>query len=168
MVDFLVNNSGFLIFGSLIILGYVSGSIVEKRHYSSIKKREEEMVELLVINIRRICHDSDVQHSTLVTGSAVISIDYFKRFLAVLHNLLGGRIRSYESLIDRARREAILRMKEKAAAEQADIIVNFRLETSTIGQSANSKQQIGCVEALAYGTAVTFQTDLVKKQALCR
>ncbi|MFT6733724.1 MAG: hypothetical protein ACJAS9_001914 [Polaribacter sp.] len=43
-------------------------------------------------------------------------MDYFKRFLAGLRNIFGGRVVTYESLVDRARREAILRMKEKCPA----------------------------------------------------
>ncbi len=156
MTDFLINNSDLLIFGFLIMLGYVAGSIAEKRHYTSIKEREEELVNLPVVNMRNVYPDSDVLNSGLVTGSVVISIDYFKRFLAILRNLFGGRVRSYESLVDRARREAILRMKEKALENNADIIINFRLETSAIGKSANRKRQIGSVEALAYGTAISL------------
>ncbi|HID69917.1 MAG TPA: YbjQ family protein [Desulfobacterales bacterium] len=156
MTDFLINNSDLIIFGILIMLGYVTGSIAEKRHYASIKEREEEMVKLPVVSIRNVYPDSDILDSGLVMGSAVISIDYFKRFLAILRNLFGGRVRSYESLVDRARREAILRMKEKARRNNADIIINFRLETSAIGKSANRKRQIGSVEALAYGTAISL------------
>ena len=157
MKDFLMNNSDLVIFMVLIVVGYVSGAIAEKRHYASIKKREQEMVELPVVTIRNVHSDSDVQESGLVMGSAVISIDYFKRFLAELRNLFGGRVRSYESLVDRARREAILRMKQEAQRKHADLIINFRLETSAIGKSANRKRHIGSVEALAYGTAVSLR-----------
>jgi len=157
MKEFFMNNSDIVIFAALVVLGYVCGSIAEKRHYTSIKKREQEMVELPVVTIRNVYPDSDVQDSGLVMGSAVISIDYFKRFLAVLRNLFGGRVRSYESLVDRARREAILRMKQEAQKKHADLIINFRLETSTIGKSANRKRHIGSVEALAYGTAVSLR-----------
>jgi len=157
MTDFLINNNGLVIFGVLMILGYIAGSIAEKKHYASIKKRESEMVEIPVVNFKNPYPDSDVQKSTLVTGSAVISIDYFKRFLAILRNLFVGRVRSYESLVDRARREAILRMKENALQKNADIVINFRLETSAIGKSANRKGQVGSIEALAYGTALIVQ-----------
>lgn len=145
-----------MIFGLLITLGYVSGSIIEKRHYFSIKKREQKLIGLPVVTLSKTCPDSKVQDSFLVMGNVVISIDYFKWFLAILRNLFGGRVSSYESLVDRARREAILRMKEKAGKNKADIIVNFRIETSAIGQSANSKHQVGSVEALAYGTAISL------------
>jgi uncharacterized protein YbjQ (UPF0145 family) len=97
-----------------------------------------------------------VQESFLVQGSAVISIDYFKRLLAVLRNIFGGRVKAYESLVDRARREATLRLKEQALARGADMVINLRLETSAIGNSANRKKQVGSVEAIAYGTAITL------------
>jgi uncharacterized protein YbjQ (UPF0145 family) len=85
----------------------------------------------------------------------VVSLDYFKRFLAGLRQIFGGRVRSYESLVDRGRREAILRMKDQARS--ADIIVNLRLETSIVGSTTRSgKRRIGCIEVLAYGTAVKY------------
>ena len=68
-------------------------------------------------------------------------IDYFKRFLAGLRNIFGGTVRSYESLIDRARREAVLRMKEMAG--DASVIVNVRIETSNIGMKSGKKVLIG-------------------------
>ncbi|WP_457576038.1 YbjQ family protein [Desulfomarina sp.] len=156
-MQFLVNNGDLVIFGLLIILGYVAGSLAEKRHYASIRKREREMMSMPVVTFAGGYPASRVKHARLVTGSAVISIDYFKRFLAILRNLFGGRVRSYESLVDRARREAILRMKAEAEQKGAALIINFRLETSAIGRSANRKRQIGSVEALAYGTAVFLE-----------
>ncbi|HBH31674.1 MAG TPA: hypothetical protein DDX81_07200, partial [Desulfofustis sp.] len=79
---------------------------------------------------------------------------YFKRLLAILRNIFGGAVTSYESLVDRARREAILRMKEAARQQGAALVINLRLETSAIGQQANRKRQVGSVEAIAYGTAI--------------
>ena len=55
--------------------------------------------------------NSPILRTRLVQGSAVISIDYFKRMLAALRNIVGGEVKSYETLVDRARREATLRMK---------------------------------------------------------
>jgi uncharacterized protein YbjQ (UPF0145 family) len=91
-----------------------------------------------------------IKNSRLVNGSVVISIDYFKKFVASLMNFFGGRVSTYETLIDRARREAILRMKEDAG--DASEIINVRIETSSI--SKNASDNIGAVEVLAYGTAI--------------
>ncbi len=139
-------------------IGYSFGTLNESRHYSSIRKREELFSALPAVTTKTVAYpEREIQNAVLVQGNAVISIDYFKRFLAGLRNLFGGNVRSYESLVDRARREATLRMKESAG--NADIIVNIRIETSPIGQSANQRSAVGSVEAIAYGTALTYAPD---------
>ena len=137
-------------------LGYFVGSMAERMHFQSIERREKRSVRLPVVTMDKSIREGEtVTSSRLVTGSAVISIDYFKRILAALRNIFGGEVAAYESLLDRARREALLRMKFQVP--NAHAIVNVRIETSTIGRSANKKNGLGSVEALAYGTAVWFQ-----------
>ena len=92
---------------SLIAIGYIFGTLAEKRHYHSIEKREEAFLHLPAINAKNAgVDDNKVKKAEMVCGSAVISVDYFKRILAGLRNIFGGTVTSYESLIDRARREA--------------------------------------------------------------
>jgi uncharacterized protein YbjQ (UPF0145 family) len=139
----------------LILIGYAVGTLAEKRHYRSIQRREHAFLHLPAVSMKAVdCPDDQVKSAELVYGSAVISVDYFKRFLAGLRNIFGGSVKSYESLIDRARREALLRMKEMA--QGATMIVNVRIETAIVGQKAN-KKSIGCLEAIAYGTALTLE-----------
>ena len=145
----------FIILITLIAIGYFGGTWAEKRHYRSIEQREKSYLHLPAITVKNIdVDDAKVQQAKLVYGSAVISIDYFKRILAGLRNIFGGNVKSYESLIDRARREALLRMKEMAAGSA--MIVNVRIETSTIGKNAH-KKSVGCLEAIAYGTALFIE-----------
>ncbi|MDE0990666.1 MAG: heavy metal-binding domain-containing protein [Pseudomonadales bacterium] len=140
----------------LIGLGYVIGSIAEKKHYRSIISREAQLLHIPTVSVKNMIEDGvDIIDARMVQGSVVISIDHFKRILASLRNIFGGRVTAYESLIDRARREAILRMKEKSP--NADIVLNTRIETSTIGRSANSRKSIGSIEAMAYGTAISYR-----------
>jgi uncharacterized protein YbjQ (UPF0145 family) len=140
----------------LIGLGYVVGSILEKKHYRSIISREAQLLHIPTVSVKNMIEDGvDIIDARMVQGSVVISIDHFKRILASLRNIFGGRVTAYESLIDRARREAILRMKEKSP--NADIVLNTRIETSTIGRSANSRKSIGSIEAMAYGTAISYR-----------
>ena len=137
------------------MVGYIVGTLAEKRHYRSIHKRENEFLYLPAVSMKTVEYpDETVKSAELVYGSAVISVDYFKRLLAGLRNIFGGTVKSYESLIDRARREAMLRMKEMA--QGATVIVNVRIETATVGKKAN-KKGIGCLEAIAYGTALTLE-----------
>ena len=138
-----------LFFLALIMIGYISGTIIEKRHFKSLLKREEEMLYLPTIALKKPLNDNDIERSMLVDGSVVISIDFFKKFVAGLINFFGGNVTVYESLIDRARREAILRMKE--SAKGASEIINVKIETSSITKNTKG---VGAIEVLAYGTAI--------------
>jgi uncharacterized protein YbjQ (UPF0145 family) len=139
---------------ALIALAFFIGTAIEKRHYVSIREREAHFLNLPVVTF----DDADGQFpvasnytsGNLVSGSVVISIDRFKQLRAALRNLFGGRVTAYESLLDRARREALLRMY--AAAGDADAIANLRVETSAI--SGRSEGSLGTVEVHAYGTAL--------------
>ncbi len=145
-----------IIFIILAVLGYTAGTVAERKHYKSIEAREHNFLNLPAVTTKKESFkDNEVEKAILVSGNAVISLDYFKRVLAGLRNIFGGELVSYETLIDRARREAILRMKEKAG--RANIILNLRIETSSIGQTANKRNTIGSIEAIAYGTAITLK-----------
>ena len=72
--------------------------------------------------------------------------------------VIGGPVKSHESLLDRARREAVLRLKERCAG--AHEIVNLRLETSAISTSTSGG--IGAIEVVAYGTALYFADQPVQ------
>ena len=103
----------------------------------------------------------------LVSGSVVISNDAFKQLVAGLYNFFGGRVSVYETLLDRARREAVLRMKQKAKMINADIIVNVRFQTSKLGAvSPQNKKSLGLFEILVYGTAVKYGHNKIDKSGL--
>ncbi len=107
-----------------------------------------------IVSKKPIPQPGKIVKMELVSGCVVISIDYFKRILAGLRNIIGGNISSYETLVDRARREAILRLKEQCP--NASQIINLRIETSSVFKTSG-KGSVGSVEVIAYGTAVTFQ-----------
>ncbi|VAW94093.1 hypothetical protein MNBD_GAMMA23-2165 [hydrothermal vent metagenome] len=141
-----------ILFITLLALGYGFGRYAETKHYKSIRKRERALNSLPAIASRVPPPGRPDLQSQLVTGSVVISVDYFKRFLASLRNIFGGRISAYESLLDRARREAILRMKEEAKFLKAEFVFNIKMETASIHKGHGNS--IGSVEVLAYGTAL--------------
>ena len=137
----------------LLIAAYLVGTAVERSHYRSIREREKDLNALPAIASRRLPPEQFDGHAAeIVAGSVVISVDYFKRFLAGLRQLVGGRLSTYETLVDRARREAVLRMKQHAREQGAEIVFNVKLETSSIYRG--TEESIGSVEVLAYGTAL--------------
>lgn len=141
-----------IIFFSLLLVGYVVGQIVEQRHYRSIIKREKQLREMPIIASKKLPEEFIPCSTQLIYGNVVISVDFFKKFVAGLRMLAGGRVGSYESLIDRGRREALLRMREEAFALRASYVFNVKMETSSI--SKGYRDSIGSIEVLAYGTAV--------------
>jgi len=147
----MIINLGFPI--AVIALAMITGTLLEKRHFTSIRRREETFHRMPVLTVKGYPTGTPISKAHMVSGSTVVSIDYFKRFLASLRNIFGGEVRSYCSLLDRGRREAILRMK--AQDSEADLIVNLRVETSSVAQG--KRKQLGSTEVLAYGTAITFR-----------
>ena len=136
----------------LLTLGYLFGTHRERKHYQSIFNREKEYNNILIFENKYLPDEGQFAGGQLVQGNVVISVDYFKRFAAGLRLLFGGRLKSYESLLDRARREAVLRMKEQARAFDANMIINTRYETSSISKGAGGS--VGSVEVYVYGSAI--------------
>ena len=149
---------GFPLF--LLLLAYLIGSHLESNHYKSIRERETATKDMVAINFPRFPFYVEIERADMVMGSVVVSLDYFKRFLAQLRIIVGGRIKSYEPLLDRARREAVLRMKEQALARGHNTVVNIRLETSRLANSLRGGKGTAGVEMLAYGTALTVRKGL--------
>jgi len=134
-----------------MLLGtWIIGKTAEKRHYRSIRQREAAWVHIPALTGKNVPDLPSAYDSQLVVGSVVVSVDHFKRWLSKFRMIFGGEMKSYASVIDRGRREAILRMKE--ACPDADMFLNCRLETSTV--SNGQGKAVGCAEVLAYGTAV--------------
>ncbi|MEL6210540.1 MAG: heavy metal-binding domain-containing protein [Pseudomonadota bacterium] len=144
-------NVGFPL--ALLVFAYLIGGYLERRHFRQIAARERALRGFMVMTFDRLPEDQVAREATLITGSVVVSLDYFKRIIAGLRAIVGGRVKTYEPLLDRARREAMLRLLEQARAAGFDAVINVRLQTSRIA-SARGDQGTAGVEMLAFGTAV--------------
>jgi len=148
----------------ILMVAYFIGSRIEKTHFASIREREADAHGFPVVSFDTMPKDWNVNSAQLVSGSVVISLDYFKRVIAGLRSLIGGRIKTYEPLLDRARREALLRMTEEARSQGYDAIFNVRLETSRLANSTRGGKGTAGVEMLAFGTAVKFVSRFANSQ----
>jgi len=131
----------------LLILGLWIGGSIESWHFRRLAQREMALSTITVSDLKWLPENWRASDAVLVTGEAVIATD-----AAALRNLFGGRVRAYETLVERARREAIVRMLEQAQATGANVVWNVRIETATIQGKQQGKS--GGVEVLAYGTAM--------------
>lgn len=85
----------------------------------------------------------------LVEGSTIQSKNIGRDILQGLKSIIGGELKSYTEMMNRARSLATRRMVEKAEALGADAVVGIRYASSSIMQ--------GSAEIMAYGTAVRFR-----------
>jgi uncharacterized protein YbjQ (UPF0145 family) len=141
---------------SLLLVGWISGRVIERRHYQSIHARERRFLTRPAVTLKTLPDDRPVASASLAVGSVVVASDYFRNFAFSFRKLIGGEVRAYASLLDRARREALLRMKESCPT--ADLYLACRLETSDISGSA-SQGVTGAVEVLAYATAIRYASE---------
>ena len=142
------------VFVVLLAIGWFAGRANERRHFRELAASEASLRDILVFNERRPLADREFARGALVVGSVVIAEDYFKRVAAGLRGLVGGRITVYESLLDRGRREAIVRMKTEARRLGATMIFNVRLETSSLSEDQSGRAPMFSAEFIAYGTAL--------------
>ncbi len=140
-----------IVFVVLLGLGYFFGQIAEKKHYASIIEREE-LLSRLPAMASKMPPTNEKYQQLLVVGNTVIANDYFKSVVAKMISIFGGKLTPYETMLDRARRESLLRMKEEAVLINASYIFNVKYETSSI--SGRVGKGVGSLEVLAYGTAL--------------
>ncbi|MBD3248502.1 heavy metal-binding domain-containing protein [Candidatus Woesearchaeota archaeon] len=85
----------------------------------------------------------------LVKGNTVRARWFGRDIAAGLKNLVGGEIKSYTEMMDKARDSAIQAMEKQAKDLGADAVVCIRITTADVMQ--------GSAEIVAYGTAVKLK-----------
>ncbi len=143
----------------LLLLGLSVGTLIERRHFRLLARREAALSYILVTDTGSLPPGCAAKPMGIVFGDVVISSDYFKTFAARLKKIIGGELRTFESLMERARREALLRVLESAERLGANRVINVRFATSNIGSVRRRQAGAAMVEMCAYGTAVYVPDD---------
>ena len=89
---------------------------------------------------------SVVEPLGIVNGSTIQSKNFISDFGQSIKSIVGGELKSYTAMMEKARSKATDRMIEQARQLGADAIIGVRYTTSAIAAEA--------AEVLAYGTAV--------------
>ena len=85
----------------------------------------------------------------VVNGSTIQSKNFVSDFGQGLKSIIGGELKSYTNMMEKARAEATRRMMEQAVNMGADAIIGVRYTTSAIMAQA--------AEVLVYGTAIQYK-----------
>ncbi|MGO4888512.1 YbjQ family protein [Anaerobacillus sp. MEB173] len=90
-----------------------------------------------------------MEYKGFVKGNTIQAKHIGSDIMAGLKNIVGGEIKEYSSMMEKARKVAIKRMVEEAESLGANAIISVRLQTSSVMNSAS--------EIVAYGTAVVVE-----------
>ena len=150
IVDIIVFVASPLFF---LCLGLLFGTWIQRRHLRELARRESVLRgRLMVTDLRTAPPGLAAGRAALVTGSVVVSADYFRAFLAKLKKIIGGELGTFNTLMERGRREAVCRVLEEASELGAEAVVNLRVETSTLLGDKHEPRPI--LEIVAYATAL--------------
>ena len=86
----------------------------------------------------------------IVTGETIIGANIFKDFFAGIRDIVGGRSRSYEKVLQEAKNTALREMEQQAHQLCATAVIGIDLDYETVGPRG------GMLMVTASGTAVKF------------
>jgi uncharacterized protein YbjQ (UPF0145 family) len=89
----------------------------------------------------------------VVTGLTPRTRGVLGKFIAGIESMFGGEVTAFTTELEKARMEAMERVKNKAIARGANAVVGLDLETSDMGF------QMGIVVISATGTAVVVEPE---------
>ena len=92
--------------------------------------------------------------STLLHVSLCVAPSTGQIFFMWIKSLFGGRLISYDVVLDYGRREALYRLQQQARHLECTSMINIRIETSTLSFARNSDSKTSSVEILAYATGI--------------
>lgn len=101
---------------------------------------------MLVVTLEEIPGRKVEKVLGLVSGSTIRARWLGKDIMAGLRTLVGGEVKEYTEMMQKARSIAMERMVEEAEKLGADAVLGVRLATSMV--------MSGAAEIIAYGTAV--------------
>ena len=133
----------------------ITGKTIEKNHYKNIRQREIALIKKPYLTYgNKIFDKKEIESIDFVTSDIVIGCDRFSSICADLKSIFGGNVRSFEATLDRGRREALLRLREKAHTLGANIVINVKYDSVSLVPLGTKGGPL--VAITAYGTAIRY------------
>ena len=103
----------------------------------------------MILTTTETINGKELEVLGLVKGSTIQTVNAIRDIGAGFKTLVGGELKKYNEMMDKARNLATERMIQEAESLGADAIVCVRFSSASVMQSA--------AEIMAYGTAVRFR-----------
>ena len=103
----------------------------------------------MILTTTETINGKELEMLGLVKGSTIQTVNAICDIGAGFKTLVGGELKKYNEMMDKARNLATERMIQEAESLGADAIVCVRFSSASVMQSA--------AEIMAYGTAVRFR-----------
>ena len=103
----------------------------------------------MILTTTETINGKELEVLGLVKGSTIQTVNAIRDIGAGFKTLVGGELKKYNEMMDKARTLATERMIQEAESLGADAIVCVRFSSASVMQSA--------AEIMAYGTAVKFR-----------
>ena len=104
---------------------------------------------MLVVTTETISGKTIKESLGIAQGSVVMAKHVGSDFVAGLRNIVGGEVKGYTDMMEKARKKAFERMIADAEKQGADAVIGMRYGSSAIMGGAS--------EMLAFGTAVKLK-----------
>ena len=89
-----------------------------------------------------------LEYKGLVTGETIIGANFIKDFFAGIRDIVGGRSKSYEKVLQEGKETSVREMMQRAQELGTNAIVGIDIDYETVGQGG-SMLMVACS-----GTAV--------------
>ncbi len=116
--------------------------------YDELNPQEEQISTTTLPLFSTETADRPSINTGLVCGTVVVSKNVLGDFKAALKDIIGGELKTYTKMMEKARATATQRMTDQAIQINADAIVSVRYSSAQVLE--------GACEIIAYGTAVKY------------
>lgn len=148
-----------LLFGVPLLIAWIAGLLVTRAHEADLARRFTGLGQVNVHDLKCLldadprARDDHTPPATLITAEATLGVDHCRGWFGQLKSLLGGQVASYDRVLDRARREVLMRLRERAVERGYNAIANVRIEFADISGSQAYRRKMAMVSILAAATA---------------
>ncbi len=92
---------------------------------------------MIVTTTNRVEGREIKEYKGIVFGEVISGVNFIKDFTAGIRDIFGGRSKSYEDELQKAREEAIEEMKARANAMGADAVVGVDVDYEVLGANGS-------------------------------